>query len=291
MRIDPATSKVSATYRVSPHPSAVTTSRDRVWVGDFRDGSLWNLDPVSGAPPERFTTTGEPRDLAALANDVYVATDRDTVLEGSVTRYDADTGNREAGVDTLECSVAAGDGVVWVAGCPFINRLSTDGGPFRIVKTARIPFQSPRSAETHRWAMRDMAIGSGALWIVGDPADRRVFRVEPLSGRILGITRLPFAPRSIAVGEGGIWVTGSIDDVVGRIDPASGRLTDTISVPRGASGVGAGFGGVWVASALDHSVSRIDPQSGKVVETVPIDGSPREVAVGAGGVWVTADDD
>jgi len=260
-------------------------------VGDFRDGSLWNIDPVSGATPERFTTTGEPRDLAALRNDVYVATDRDTVLEGSVTRYDADTGNREAGVDTLECSVAAGDGVVWVAGCPFISRLSTDSGVFRIVNTARIPFQSPRSAETHRWAMRDMAIGSGALWIVGDPADRRVFRVDPLSGRIRGITRLPFAPRSIAVGEGGVWVTGSIDDVVGRIDPATGRLTATISVPHGAGGVGAGFGGVWVASALDHSVSRIDPQSGEVVETVPIDGSPREVAVGAGGVWVTADDD
>src|SRR5262249_1589841 len=214
----------------------------------------------------------------------------ETALDGSVTRYEADTGNRLAGVTVLACSIAGGDGVVWAAGCPFIDRLSTDGGRFRVVKTKRIPFQQPPSAETLRWSMRDMAIGAGALWILGDAVDRRVFRVEPTSGRILGITRLPFAPRSIAVGEGGVWVTGSIDDVVGRIDPETGRLTDTISVPRGASGVGAGFAAVWVASALDRSVSRIDPHTDEVVDTIPVSGSPREVAVGAHGVWVTADD-
>ena len=289
VRIDPATSRVSATYRVSAHPSAVAASRNRVWVGDLRDGSLWSLDPISG-DVERFTTTGEPRDLTALGNDIYVASDGETPLDGSVTRYEADTGNRLGGVRVLACSIAGGDGVVWAAGCPFIDRLSTDNGKPRILTAKMIPFQQPRSAETFRWEMRDMAIGAGALWIVGDPVDRRVFRVDPRSGRILGITRVPFAPRSIAVGEGGVWVTGSIDDVVVRIDPDSGRLTDTIRVPRGASGVAAGLGGVWVASALDRSVSRIDPRTDELVDTIPVSGSPREVAVGAHGVWVTADD-
>jgi streptogramin lyase len=289
VRIDPSSNEVTGAYRVSSHPGAVAASADRVWVGDFRDGSLWRLDPVTGAL-ERFTTTGEPRDLTALAGDVYVASDGETVLDGSVTRYDAVTGTREAGVKVLSCSIAAGDGVVWVAGCPYIDRLSTDDGPLRITKATRIPFQQPRSAETHRWAMRDMAVGEGALWIIGDPVDRRVFKVERFSGRILGITHLPFAPRSIAAGGGAVWVTGSIDDVVGRIDPATGKLTATIDVPRGAAGVGVGLGGVWVASALDRSVSRIDPRSGELVATVDVEGSPHEVAVGAGGVWVTADD-
>lgn len=290
MRIDPAANKVNATYPVSPHPGAVTATHDRVWVGDLRDGSLWRVDPVSGARPERITTTGEPRDLAALADKVYVASD-EALVDGSVTRYDADTGNREGEIRGTACSIAAGQGVVWVAGCPFIRRLSWDGVQLRTLETKRIPFQLPRSAETHRWSLRDMTIGAGALWIVGDPVDRRVFKVDHLTGRILGITRLPFAPRSIAVGEGAVWVTGSIDDVVGRINPVSGRLTAKIRVPSGASGIGAGFGGVWVASALDRSVSRIDPNAGDVVETIPVEGAPREVAVGAGGVWVTADDD
>ncbi len=290
VRIDPASSKVSATYTVSSHPRAVATSSSRVWVGDYRDGSLWRLDPATG-DVERFTTAGEPRDVAALSDDVYVATDGGTALNGSVTRYDSVTGNREAGVSADACSIAAGERVVWVAGCPSIERLSTSVGRLRVVEAARVPFQMPRSAETDRWSMRDMAVGEGALWIVGDAADRRVFKVDRLSGKILGITRLPFAPRSIAAGEGGIWVSGPIDDVVGRIDPATGRLTATIDVPRGASGVAAGLGSVWVASALDGSVSQIDPRTRKVVKTIDVQGSPRELAVGAGGVWVTADDD
>ena len=109
--------------------------------------------------------------------------------------------------------------------------------------------------------MRDMAIGEGALWVVGDVADRRVFKVDLRTGRILHATQLPFAPRSIAVGEGGVWVTGSIDDVLGRLDPDTGQVARTIHVPRGAAGVAVGGGSVWVASALNGSVSRIDPRS------------------------------
>ena len=72
VRIDPATNRVSATYPVSATPGSVTTARNRVWVGDFRDGSLWRLDPVRG-DLERLTTTGEPRDLTSLGGYVYVA--------------------------------------------------------------------------------------------------------------------------------------------------------------------------------------------------------------------------
>ena len=57
---------------------------------------------------------------------------------------------REAGVPVLACSVAAGDGVVWAAGCPYIERLSTDDGPFRVLRTVRIPFQTPLTAESIR---------------------------------------------------------------------------------------------------------------------------------------------
>src|SRR5262249_23214398 len=114
VRIDPATSKMSATYRVSSHPGPVAASRNRAWVGDLRDGSLWSLDPISG-DVERFPTTGEPRDVTALGNDIYVASDGETALDGSVTRYEANTGNRLAGVSVLACSIAGGDGVVWAA--------------------------------------------------------------------------------------------------------------------------------------------------------------------------------
>ena len=288
VRIDPATNEVSASYAVSAYPGVVTTARDRVWVGDFRDGSLWRVDPKRG-DVQRFTTTGEPRDLTSLGGHIYVAGDGETIVEGNVTRYDAVTGNRESGVPVLACSVAGGDGVLWAAGCPLVVRLSTGSGDMRILRRELVPFQQPLSAETSRNAMRDMAVGEGALWVIGDPVDRRVFRVDRRTGKILGITTLPVAPRSIAAGEGGVWVTGLIDDVVLRLDPATGRRLQTIDVGRGASGVAVGADGVWVASAIDREVSRIDPATGEVVARIAVDGAPREIAVGAGGVWVTTD--
>ena len=288
VRIDPATNRVVVAYPTSAYPSVVTTGSGRVWFGDFRDGSLWRLEPRTGEL-RRFTTTGEPRDITSLRDSIYVATDGETIVDGTVTRYDAATGAREAGVPVVACSVAGGQGVVWVTGCPYIDRLSTDAGRFRVIRHVRLPFLEPRSSERERSALRDAAVGEGAVWVIGDPVDRRVFRADLRSGRILGTTSLPFAPRSIAAGEGGVWVTGPLDDLVARLDPSSGRITATTPVGRGASGVAAGAGAVWVANALDRSVSRIDPVSGRIVATIPVDGAPREIAVGAGGVWVTAD--
>ena len=288
VRIDPNANEVTASYAVSAYPGIVTTARDRVWLGDFRDGSLWRLDPGRG-DLQRFTTTGEPRDLTSVGGRIYVAGDGETLLDGTVTRYDAVTGNRESGVEVLACSVAGGDGVLWAAGCPEVVRLSTDRGRLRVLRRETVPFHQPQSAETTRNAMRDMAVGEGALWVIGDPVDRRVFRVDRQTGTILGITSLPFAPRSIAAGEGGVWVTGLIDDLVVRLDPATGRRRQVIHVGRGASGVAVGAGAVWVACALDREVWRIDPDSGDIQARIRVEGAPREVTVGAGGVWVTAD--
>ena len=264
---------MSATYPVSATPGSVTTARNRVWVGDFRDGSLWRLDPVRG-DLQRFTTTGEPRDLTSLGGYVYVAGDGETMFDSTVTRYDAVTGSRQAGVRLLACSVAAGDGVLWAAGCPNIDRLSTGPGRFHRLAERFVPFRRPLSAETNRFTMRDMAVGEGSLWVIGDAVDRRVFRVDERSGTILGTTLLSFAPRSIAAGEGAVWVTGPMDDVIARLDPADGHRQQIIRVARGASGVAVGVGAVWVASALDHVVSRIDPASGQVVAQVPIERLP-----------------
>jgi len=288
VRIDPATDRVTSSYGLSGHPRSVTTARNRVWVGDFRDGSLWRLDPARG-DLQRFTTTGEPRDLTSLGSSIYVAGDGNTIFDGSVTRYDAVTGAREAGLKLTACSVAAGEGVVWVAGCPLIERLSTGPGALRTLATKLVPYQRPASAETVRFAMHDMAVGEGSLWVIGDAVDRRVFRVDPRTGAIRGITRLPFAPGAIAAGNGGVWVTGSIRDVVARLDSRDGHVRQTIRVGRGVGDVAVGDGAVWVASALDGEVSRIDPKTGTILARIPVDGSPREIAVGAGGIWVTAD--
>src|SRR4029079_14584715 len=97
-------------------------------------------DPARG-DLQRFTTTGEPRDLTSLGSSIYVAGDGATIVGVAVTRYDAVTGAREAGVKLTACSVAAGEGVVWVAGCPLIERLSTGTGALPMLGTKLVPYQ------------------------------------------------------------------------------------------------------------------------------------------------------
>jgi DNA-binding beta-propeller fold protein YncE len=288
IRIDPATMKVTAQYPVSAHPGVVTTSSGRVWLGDFRDGSLWQLNPETG-DIRRLSSVGEPRDLTSLGGTVWVASDTSNVFTGTVTKYDAVTGSRIGGLDLLACSVGAGLGVVWATGCPFVDRISTDDGPVRILRQLLLPYPHPRTGSDDRMSLHDIAVGEGSVWVTGDMVDRRIWRLDPKTGAIQATIQLLNAPRTIAAGAGGVWVTAPLDDLVLRIDPATNRVVDRIEVGRGASGVSVGEGAVWVTSSLDATVSRIDPRNRRVTATVRVGGLLRDIAVGAGGVWVTAD--
>jgi hypothetical protein len=290
IRIDPESGDTT-TYRVSAHPGAITTGAGRVWVGDFRAGALWTLEPRTGEL-RRVNSIGQPRDLTALGGKIYVVSDTSQVFKqvftGTVSRYDAVTGVRESGLDLYSCTVAGGEGVLWSMGLFGDKRLSTDSGELRILRNTTLPYREPVSVETTRINQRDLAMGYGSVWVLGDGIDRRMWRLDRRSGRILATIKLPFIPRTVAAGEGGVWVTAPLDDRVLRIDPATNAITAMITTGRGTSGVAAGAGSVWVTSTIDGTVSRIDPGSAEVVDQIHVGGRPREVGVGARGVWVTA---
>jgi YVTN family beta-propeller protein len=287
IRIDPRSGDVSRRYAVSAHPGVVATSAGRVWVADVAEGALWRLEPATGEL-KRVGATGRPYDLAALAGKVYVSSAND-VFTGAVARYDAVTGARERSLDLSTCSIGSGLGVLWSCGIDMVNRLSTDFGPLRILRTVHLPYRMPLSAYRVRTAHLDIAAGFGSVWILGDGVDRRLWRIHPRSGRVLATIELPLMPRAVAVGEGGVWISAPMDDVVLRIDPSTNAVTARIPTGRGASGIAAGAGSVWVANTFDGTVSRIDPATAGVVSEIEVGGRPHEVAIGAGGVWVSSD--
>jgi YVTN family beta-propeller protein len=290
--IDPKSGDTTARYRVSAHPGAITTGAGRVWLGDYRDGALWTLEPRTGEL-RRVASVGQPRDLTTVGGKIYVVSDSPEVFAkvftGTVARYDAVTGVRERKLDLYTCAVAGGEGVLWSMGLFGDKRLSTDPGELRIVRDVAIPYREPASVETTRINQRDLAVGYGSVWALGDGIDRRMWRLDRRAGRILATIELPFIPRTVAAGEGGVWVTAPLDDRVLEIDPKTNAIAATIHTGRGTSGVAAGAGSVWVTSTIDGTVSRIDPGTAEVVDRIDVGGRPREVAVGAGGVWVTAD--
>jgi streptogramin lyase len=294
IRIEPQSGRMTARYPVSAHPGAITTGAGRVWLGDYRDGALWTLEPRTGELRRVTSVGGEPRDLTALGGKIYVVSDSvsDSYsaegFNGTVTRYDAVTGVRESKLDLYTCTVAGGEGVLWSMGFSGNKRLSTEPGALRIVRSVELPYREPASIGTTRLNQRDLAVGYGSVWALGDGIDRRMWRLDRRSGRIRATIELPFIPRTVVAGEGGVWVTAPLDDRLLQIDPKTNAIKATIHTGRGTSGVATGAGSVWVTSTIDGKVSRIDPRTAEVVDEIDVGGQPREIALGAGGVWVTA---
>ena len=285
VRVDPATNAVAGRIGIRGHPGQVVVTPGGLWIADFRGGVLWRYEP-GARRLERITSNGEPRDLAALGGKVYVGADG-RFLSGVVSRYDATTGVREDGIDLLACAMVAGDGVLWSAGCPAVQRLSTDRRKFRKLHEVFLPYQTPSRVENARVQFRELAIGEGSLWVLGDALDRRIWRLDARTARVQATIPLGFPPTSAAVADGKVWITDGLHDTVVPLDAGTGRLLEPVPVGRGASGVAAGGDAVWVVNTLDGTLSRVDPHTRRVAATVRVGGAPRAVAIGRGGVWVT----
>jgi predicted Ser/Thr protein kinase len=285
VRVDPGTNRVVGRAGVRGHPGELVVTPGGIWMADFRGGVLWRYVP-GGGRMERITSVGEPRDLAAVGDKVYVGADG-RFVSGVVSRYDATTGVREDGLDLLACAMASGEGVLWAAGCPFVQRLSTDDARLRKVTEVFLPYEDPATAANSRVQFRELAVGAGSLWVLGDALDRRLWRLDEHTGHVQATIALGFPPTSIVAAAGRVWITDGLHDRVVPMDIASGRLLAPVAVGRGASGIASGAGSLWVVGTLDGTISRLDPHDGRLLSTIQVGGAPRAVAVGGGAVWVT----
>jgi YVTN family beta-propeller protein len=289
LRIDPSSNRVTASFPVGDGPQGVAVGSGHVWVASFRDSTLWQLDPKSGGGPTRIAAVGRPYAVTIGDGAAYVAATGPGQFTGNVSKFDAVTGDRAGGKEMIACSLASGTYGVWVAGCPNVQKLSTGDVNPRFTATVVIPFAEPASAANQRESLAGMAQGEGAVWVIGDAADRRLWRIDPLRRRIAATIALGFPPGGVAVGKGAVWVTDELGDRVVRIDPATNRAVAAIPVGRGALGITIGAGSVWVADAVDHAVTRIDPITNRVTATIRVPAGPRAVAVGEGSVWAVGD--
>jgi DNA-binding beta-propeller fold protein YncE/tRNA A-37 threonylcarbamoyl transferase component Bud32 len=288
LRIDPGSNRVAAAIPVGDGPAAVAVGSGKVWVASYRDGTLWQHDPRTGGVA-KIASVGRPFAVTIHGGSAYVAALGPGV--GNVTQYDAVTGGRNGGVEKLVCSIASGPYGVWVAGCPNVEELTRQGSTANptLGGTVVIPYARPLTAANLREALSGIAEGEGAVWVVGDPADRRLWRIDPARHRIAATISLGFPPAAVAAGGGAVWVSDELGDRLVRIDPATNRVERSIPVAAGAAGVAYGGGSVWVASAVGHTVTRVDPKTDTVIATLRVAASPEAIAVGEGSVWVAGD--
>ena len=284
-RIDPATNEVAASIPVRDDPSAIGLGADgAVWVGSRAESTVSRIDPATDEVTLTESAQGTPTDIATQPGLVIVA---NGPLDNNVALIsDPDSGasivRLPAGyLDFGSARVAAGGAGIWVAAAD--RSVSRIDGSSRLVDRVEIPPPADERADAFFSAI---AVGEDTVWVLGDPLDRAVWRIDPGAGAPAARISLPFAPKDIAVGEGGVWVTSQLDDTLSRIDQATGEITATVHVGRGAAGVAVGAGSVWIANAVDGTVSRVDPRTLATV-TIDVEGRPDDVVAGEAGVWVT----
>jgi YVTN family beta-propeller protein len=290
VRIDPASNRVLSSVSVGDGPEGVAVGSGRVWVASFRDGSLWRVDPTTGAVT-KIPAVGRPYAVTIHEGNAYVGALGPGVASGNVSKFDAITGGRLGGKEVIVCSLASGAFGVWIAGCPNVQQLSVEGSSPRIRAEVKIPFPRRLTAANFREALAGMAMGRDAVWVIGDASDRRLWRIDPVQHRITTTVDLGFPPGSVAVGAGAVWVTDELRDRLVRIDLATNRISTAIPVGKGARGVTVANGDVWVANAIAHTVTRIDPATNGVIATIPVAGLPDAITSGEGSIWVVGDAD
>jgi YVTN family beta-propeller protein len=285
VRIDPHTRKVEARIPVGK-AGAVAARGNTVWVAGKDDNTLSRIDGRTNRVELTTAARGRPADLALGPSRVVVA---NGPSEGRVALINAATGVQESQFAVAQGqffgapSVATGSSGIWVAGGDRrIGRLDVLTG--ELLDPIVIP-QPP--AEHSDAVFSGIAVGEGAVWVVGDPLEHTAWRIDESTGKVAATIPLPFAPKDVAAGAGGVWITSQLDDTLSRLDPRTNRVTATITVGKGAAGVAVGGGTVWVANAIDGTVSRVDPRTLQV-ESIDVGGYPEDVAVGTGAVWVAA---
>ena len=289
VRIDPAANDVSETIPVGNDPIAVAVAPTGVWVANRGDGTVWRIDPATNLVSLKTSAHGKPTDLAVTDTRAFLV---NGPQDANITIIDGATGRAEnvigpaGGFSQGSAAVGAGEGAVWLGGADRrISRLN--------VVTAELErpvYIAPPADEGSDAYYSSVAVGNGDVWVIGDPLDRVLWRLDAATGKLEARLPLPFAPKDVAVGEGGVWVSSQLDDTVSRIDPATGSVADTTPVGEGAAGVAVGLGSVWVANTIAGTISRVDPASAEVTETIDVDSKPVDVAVGNGAVWVAAND-
>ena len=197
----------------------------------------------------------------------------------SRARSRATTPRRASAATASNCSrapLASGDGVVWAAGCPFVDRLSTDGQRLRRLRHIFLPFQPagdrvddarpvPRARSRRR-----LAVGARRRARSPRRGDWTLAR-----GTVQATIALRFPPRSVVVADGAAWITDGLHDTVVPVDARSNRVLPAIAGrPRGRRRRRRRPGAVWVANAIDGTVSRVDARSHRVIATVEVGGSP-----------------
>jgi streptogramin lyase len=297
-RIDPATDKVVAVYRVAADPVVTAAGDYTVWVYSRGGGTVTQIDTVTNRVVET-TPVPLPAECCSLFTGPVLAADGSGAwfVAGEIGRRRpilvhipvGRQGKREYPLRVTPTGVAVGGGAAWVVGhdrrTNEVLRIDQAGDSTKVV------VRFPSSAR-----IDSIAYGYGAVWVVSSTT-ATLYRIEPGPARVQRLvvahshaTRPEILPRG-----GDIWVrvTGG-GGTTYRIQPSPlGIFYSENDGPPGWEENIGDLGSLWWYDWPTGAVYREEVANGptlqiRVVQKPPTAGGPclTSMTTGSGSVWV-----
>jgi DNA-binding SARP family transcriptional activator len=281
--IDAKSGRVTKSFPVGRGPSALTLTNDSLWVANYRDQTVTQVDPVNG-PRAVIPVGGHPTGMVGYRGTVWVWT-----LEGLLVPIDPRYGSAGNPVSFAHEIIGArggggqittGGGFLWIAARPTTVIRVDEVNP-RHRRRFLVPDEGVQGAITYH---------GGRVWVGGA---YQVFPIAPDMGRIAGSAANVGVVRDLAFGARSLWVVsgasggwGGVFQALRPIDPHTGVVQATIAVGVDPVAVVVAGGSVWVASRSDGIIERVDSAQDRVVDATRIGASPVALAADKDGVWV-----
>ncbi len=204
VRIDPDDERRDGRDSGGNEPNAVAVAPTGVWVANRGDGTVWRIDPTTNAVSLKTSAHGEPTDLAVTPTRAFVVNGPQdaniTVIDGATGREENVISLASGGFFQGSAPIGADGADVWLGGADRrVSRLNV------VTATLERPlFIAPPADEGSDAYFSSVAVADGDVWVIGDPLDHRLWRIDAETGTLRATVPLPFAPKDVAVGSGAV---------------------------------------------------------------------------------------
>jgi streptogramin lyase len=280
-KLDASTLPITHKVHISGDPDWLATGFGSVWVAVPKNNELVRVDPRRNVVQARVPVDKEPcYGIGIGAERVWVLNCQSQTL----TRVNPKTNKVDLRVPVKidpagEGSIAVDARSVW-----FVS--NEDGHSSTLVQIA------VKSGRTVRNIMvgKDSAVvklSMGAVWVVSS-GENKIYRVDPVKGKVVARIDVAAGPRFSTVGAGSLWVISQSEGSVARIDLRTNKIKAVIAahVPGAGGEICYGGGLIWVTMS-GTPVMRIDPARNKVIDQYGNYPKADAIRYGFGSVWVS----
>jgi streptogramin lyase len=239
-----------------------------------------DLKPIAELQPTAVIQLGKTADWVAVAPDaVWVG----STGPNAVHRIDPKTNKLVATVELAgePCAgLALGFGSVWVPLCGKPSTLAKVDGTRNVLSAVLQAGPAAREG--------GITTSTDSVWLVTDK-DGSLARIDPDTGAVRQIVRVPAGSYNPRFQDGLVWVTRAGGAEITAVDAASGAVLGTTKTGPGPRFLTSGAGSIWTFNQGDGSLTRIDVHSRQVTHTIPLGtpGQGGDIAFGGGMIWTT----